>query len=146
MNKKVVILKNPLQDDMWFLSSLKKLVKSQKNPLQVICDLQRGFQHDHSVIWLFLFAKLFNHGGLTTIDIWFLWLCINRTKNTITTNLSILVSILWLESAKAICTKLQCGCMWIRFGFSEKETLMFPQIFLSPEKLEQFCKTLIPGW
>ena len=83
MNKKsreisVVILKNPLQDDMWFLSSLKKLVKSQSVMLHSawpLCDLTSFLickaQHDHSVIWqVFWFVKLFNHCGPTTIAIW----------------------------------------------------------------------------
>ena len=77
---------------------IKKLCKSKnlsnhrvvilKNPLQVTCDLQRVFQHEHffflsilknlfkplkntSVIWqVFWYAKLCNVGGLTTIAIW----------------------------------------------------------------------------
>ena len=53
------------------LKSFANQVVILKNPLQVTCDLQRVFQHDHSVSWhVFWFAKLFNDGGLTTIAIW----------------------------------------------------------------------------
>ena len=43
-----------------------------KNPLQITCDLQRGFQLDHFVIWqVFWSAKLFNDCDLTTIYLYF---------------------------------------------------------------------------